>query len=365
MVSRTWVAAGLWFGLAACPALGQDMTSRYSPLSRTDAYGNAQPTSRLRRAMGTFQNRAQRDAVRGYQMSGRRAGRRGGLIPFALPRDRSWRPGPGRFTGIPEVTDVLPTPIISPWQRQAFRHYGGFARRAPERDAGSMAAVLSRRGTLLLATAQNAPVRRAQWQLVAAAIIERPGDDVPLEPEEEVKPFEPTTTMTEALHEGVVRSHEWNRDRAWNLLAEGEYRLASRTFEAAILLDSEDYEARIGEIFCQLSLSAMRTAASLVEQLARRDPNPFAHDVRLADRYPDGDDLREMRLAVQLFARRNSDVVLAEALRIFVLWHLDERDEAILLATSSSRELTGTAFGDWPVRIREAPAARSGEIDQP
>ena len=72
--------------LLSSTAVAQPGTN-YNPTSTTDAYGNARPQYLGRRPVGIFQNEVQRVGLRGYQIWGRRADRRGGFIPFALPGD--------------------------------------------------------------------------------------------------------------------------------------------------------------------------------------------------------------------------------------------------------------------------------------
>ena len=342
-------------------ATAQNVTTHYNPASRTDMYGNARPAADERRLVGLFQNKIQREALRGYQYAGRRANRRGGLIQFAFRSDRArWSSLRGRAP-VPSVSPGA----ISPAMQQAFLRYGGFGRRAGQRQAGDIAMVLGRRTALIQATSLNAPVRRAMWELGSTSGLLTPMVSTPLGQTEVVEPSQDASTLDQALRHGVLRSYLRSRADGWTWFAEGNYRRAARAFETAALLEPADFESRIAEMFCYLSLGAMRTSARLLEQLARRDPNPFLHDIDIANRYGAVERSREVRLRTRLFAQANAGVASAEALHIFTLWHFGERDEAVGAAAGSSRDLTGSVYADWPAKISAAEAAVNTVDEQP
>ena len=315
--------------------------------------------------MGIFQTIEQRDRLRGFQNAGRRAYRRGGMIPFSLPSDRSWQVAPSLFRGVPKIEDVLTGPDLSSLQEQSFRMYGGFSVRAPESAEAGMAAVLGRRRAMLAATSSNAPVHRARWELGVAAVTKAPAINDPTGATRLETPTGEQARLEDALHQRVTDSFGTGRADGWHWFEKGEYRRAARAFESAVMFDADDVESRIGEVFCYLSLGSERTATVLVEQLARRDPNPFVHDVPVAERYPSQEDLRSVRLGVQTFAERQGGFAHAEALRIFTLWHLGQRDEAEVLASSVSVTLAGTPFVNWPAQLRAMRAQLRGATDLP
>lgn len=359
-----WALIFISVGLMFSKASAQNAVTPYSPASRTDAYGNAEPGDRERRAVGWFQNEAQRSAYRGFQWAGRRANRRGGVIPFALAGDRLWRApvrGYGQYPSYPAGSfEAIPTSM-----RRAFHRYGGFGQRPGERQADDIATVLERRRALIQATSMNAPVRRAMWELGSTGGLPPATlsdlQALPGPPE----PSAAGSTLDQALRLGVSRSYARCRADGWTWFAEGHYRRAARAFEAVRLMEPADFESRIGELFCFLSLGAMRTSSSLLEQLARRDPNPFAHDLNVTERYGQTEGARQVRLRAQLWAQGAGDAAGREALHLLVLWYLGERDEAEACAARFARDFAGSIYADWPVKIVEANAAVEAADEEP
>jgi hypothetical protein len=123
------------------------------------------------------------------------------------------------------------------------------------------------------------------------------------------------------------------------------------------MLEPADSESRVGEVFCHLSLGAMRTATAVLGELLRRDPNPFAYDLNVANRY--GADARGAPLEIQV--RLQTEAAIggrsAGAFYPFVLWYLGQRDEAIRAAELFSRNEPDSIQADWPALMRAARQA--------
>jgi hypothetical protein len=265
---------------------------------------------------------------------------------------------------MPSVATMSPA-TVSPSMRRAFERHGGFGQRLQERDAADIGSVLGRRSALIQATSLNAPVHRSMWQLGTAGTLTASFRSTTLTEPEVPEAPEGGPTLDQALHQVVVQSYRQSRAEGWAMFTEGEYRRAARAFETVTLLQPADFESRIGELFCHVSLGGMRTSATLLTQLTRRDRNPFLHDLRISERYGTTEEARQVQLRAQLFAQANSGIASAEALHVFVLWYLGAREEAILTATGLSRDFPGTIYADWPARMRAAETALNAEGEQP
>jgi hypothetical protein len=93
-----------------------------------------------------------------------------------------------------------------------------------------------------------------------------------------------------------------------------------------------------------------------LQQLARRDPNPFVHEVNVADRYGGREEVTAVRLRIQLLAQAGNEEPSVQALHMFALWYLGDRAEALLAAGGSSRALSGTVYADWPAQMSAVDA---------
>ncbi len=346
--------------LLSSTAVAQPGTS-YNPTSTTDAYGNARPHYLGRRPVGIFQNEVQRVGMRGYQMWGRRVDRRGGFIPFALPGDALGRMQVRSRTVVP---GLLGPGRSSPGHRRAFDRYGGFGRRVGSGDAADLYTVLGRRQALIAATSLNAPMHRAFLRTGTSPGLPSTIGRVPFVPAEESDTAVSAVALGQRLRTGADAAHKRVRADAWAWFREAEYRRAARAFETAVMLQPLDAESRIGELFCHLSLGATRTAIAVLGELIRRDRNPLHYDLILTDAYGDASEARRVRVQAQLRASIAGDSADHRALHVLALWYLGEQDEAVVAASSLVRDLPGTAYADWPAKMRAARSAPAPETDQ-
>lgn len=320
------------------------------PVSPVDAYGNVQPTLREWRSIGrVYQNTAQRDALQNYRTFGRWPNDRG-FMPFTLPGDATavaLRTASGT-SAEPSVQSAL-----SPAKQQAFERYGGFGRR---RQNDKPSAALTRRYGLIAGSSLNAPVYRAISKSGGLVDVRSSLSRTPFINVEEVEAEAPT--LDDLLDRGDAAAQKRAKGEAWALFREGKYRQATRAFESAITLEPMDFESRIGEVFCYLSVGSTRTALALLGVLVRRDINPFQHDLRLADRYGNVADVNQLRIQGRRWADAADQAAEANAMYIFVLWYVGEREDALRAAESLAKRAPAKAFSSWPEKMR---AARSSE----
>jgi hypothetical protein len=354
LVGSIVLALMLLIGGPVGPTFAQGVPEYYSPSSRTDRYGNARPAVRERRLMGLFANEAQRQAMRGYQNVNRRTNRRGGLIPFALPVDRPWRAPVLRPTSVATIGAYSSVGGAPSSAQRAYRRYGGFNSRIGQGEADNIGGLLARRSDLIQATSMNAPIHRASLERGSPGLLMALPPSVPAEGVGAIEPGAGGVSLEESLRRGVVQSYLGSRSAGWARFGEGRYRRAARSFETATLLEPADNESRVGELFCHLSLGAMRTSVGLLGRLARRDPQPFRHELNVAERYGSPEDARAIRLQTQLFAQGSEGVADAQALYLFVLWHLGDKEAAMTAAKGISRDLAGSVYADWPDMMAEA-----------
>ena len=342
-----------------CPAVyAQIPDLREEPVSAIDAYGNVQPTLREWRSINVYQNEAQRDALRGYQTFEQLLGKRGGYVPFALPGD-VWSVARRAASGTSEAPSVKSA--LSPAKQRAFERYGGFGKR---QHAADRSAVFMRRYGLIAANSLNAPVYRAISKGgglvdVRASVARTPflySDVAEAEPE--------APTLDALLDRGDAGAQQRVAGEAWALFREGKYRRAMRAFESAVTLQPSDAESRIGEVFCYLSVGAGRTALALLGELIRRDVSLFQHDLRLADRYGSVGDVNQLRIQARLSADSAEQSADANALYVFVLWYVGEREDALRAADSLAKRAPAKAYATWPDKMRAARAAESS-VNEP
>ncbi len=347
--------AGLWAHNVAAQT-----GANYSATSATDVYGNVRPVYLDYRSVGSYRSEAERLAFRGFQTLGRRVDRRGGYTPYALPGDVFTRPR-GRVPH--RRASLLLADMWSSERRQAFKSYGGFGTRRVNPQTRGIASALERRHALIAATSLNAPVHRAALT-ANAAVGFRPMRSPALLVSTgvmESEAVEPTVTLEQRLRSSADRAHQRVRVEAWEWFRAGEFRRAARGFETAVSLEPADAESRIGELFSQVSLGAMRTALVVLRELNRHDDDPFLHDLNLTNAYGDPAQPRRLRLGLPFRAMGHSANPDARALYVLVLWYLGERDEAIIGATTLAGELSSGTYADWPAKMRAARASLAAE----
>jgi len=351
------VSCGVLALLASCPdLLAQVPDFVEGPISPVDAYGNVQPILRDWRSLGgVYQNTTQRDILQNYRTFGNGPDDRRGYMPFTLPGD-VWAVAKRAASGTSAEPSVRSA--ISPAKQRAFERYGGFGRR---RQNDNPSGALTRRYGLITASSLNAPVYRAISQNgglvdVRSSLARTPFINADVEDGEAEAP-----TLDDLLDRGDAAAQQRVGGEAWTLFREGQYRQATRAFESAITLEPLDFESRIGEVFCYLSVSATRTALALLGELVRRDINPFLHDLRMAERYGNVADVNQLRIQGRLWADAADQTAEANAMYLFVLWYLGEREDALRAAESLAKRAPAKAYASWPEKMRAARSAESSE----
>ncbi len=335
-------------------------------INRTDAYGNFRPGLPERRPLGIFRNEVEREAARGYQTINRRQNRRGGTIMFALPGDLLDLTTLGAMAD-PAIPTVLAS--ISPERRQAFARYGGFGPRIRGTEDAGVMSVFARRYALIAATSANAPVYRAMTRRSGMASLRSAIVRTPFVPDTAREESLPTASLFDRLNLGLDALHARARDEAWAWFREGEYGRAARGFESATTLEPDDLEARIGELFCQISVGALRTSVVLQQAINRRAgiKNPFLLDLDLSEQYGDIGTAQQLRIDAGLRAEgvdaaRSPD---RTATFILILWYLGGHDDAIRAATALARATEARAYADWPAKMNAAESVHSSAPPQP
>ena len=365
--ARVWAVAILAACLSA-PVTGRGQTG-IDPLDGVlrpaDVYGNAQAYRPERRALDLYQNEVQRQALSGYLNFNRRTGQRGYGAPFALPGDLLAATVNG-FTGAVFLQNAGRRPptingVSDRERRLAFGSYGGFGERRSYYAAGDPTGLFARRRELITATGLNAPVERAMGRSgalrgLAWSVSRTPflAPEVSQHDAEQAGDNAPQTTLDERLSTEVNVLHARTQAEGWAFFRDGNYRRAMRSFETAAMLDPQDFESRIGEIFCHVTIGAVRTAFVLFVELDRRDPNVFQHAFPVADRYGGVVTAQQVRLTAQGIAESAERSAEANALHIFVLWYMDRRDDALRAARTLAGRASGRLYAAWPDKMRAA-----------
>ncbi len=359
-------SAGLVLCCVVClfpaAARGQQQIS-YSPAAQTDAYGNARPVyQRIPLAVAPQQPVAQQ-GFHAYGWDAPSVNQRGAMGTLTLPTGLFARTIPQR----PLRTGYRGSMVrrqLTQWRQGALARYGGFDPRPGGLAAVNFESMVERRYALMAATALNAPVYRSMLKPTAGLGVlpqrTAPGDlDL-------TRNFAPSgMTFDERLRLGVVLAHQRARSEAWQWFREDEFHRAARGFESAARLEALDVESRIGELFCHLSLGAIRTAIAVQRSLNARNLNPFMAELNLSEMYSNPDLARELGVESGLWgqdADRDADLL---ALHVLVLWYIGEHDEAIVTATSFARDFADTAYAEWPQMMRAARAMVTTEDDKP
>ena len=344
--------------LLGAAALAQTATT-HNPVTRVDAYGSLRPAPRNRRSFGVFQNEIQRQALRGYQTRRRTGARRTGLAPLTTRRTLYGPAGAGLTAG--STSPYLPGDSLRRRQPGS-GGYQGFGRGSA--GQGDLLVALSRRSALLATTSPGAFVRRTLPGTGAALGTPSSGDGPLTAPYGKGDSEVVGLRLDERLRAGADLAHQRVRAGAWRHFREGDYRRASRAFETAVLLQPSDAESRIGELFCHLSVEAVRTAVAVMGQLVRRDPNPFLHDLDLTSAYGDAADARRVRIQAQFQANAAEEGANLIALNVLVLWYTGDRDEAVSAAAALVRDTPNSPYADWPAKLRSARSVLTAQPDQ-
>ena len=379
MGGRSWIFYLLPFAgstLFNAPLSAQTQTGKDSSASRFfDEYGNARTARKPRRSVGGVLGGSELTTPSsvggGLGLRPRGALPRGAEIsdPFTYVS----RPG---AQPVSRLDLLLATPRPVPiWRQQVFRTYGGFGTRPGIKPGTEGTAAMSRRYALIGADSINAPVIRANWQSgftsrVRLELEKTPFDanDGPMETEaepdsDELAP-EPlvVATLEEKLREDVLAIADRLRTEAWDAFKEGSYRRAARTFDSAASVERSD-EARVGELFCHYSLGATSTASSVLSELNRHSANPFAVDLAMPAKFRRVDDVTRAKIQARLDAASAQSTPETAALAIFVLWFLNDRDEATSAATRLAKHADAEAYAAWPAKMKSVPPP--GTMDVP
>jgi len=324
-------------------------------VSSVDAYGNVQPTLHEWRALGgIYQNETQRDALRNYRTFYRGPDDVRGYRPFTLPGD-AWAVAMRAASGTSAEPSVRSA--LTPAKQRAFERYGGFgSRRQDDKPSG----VLTRKYGLIAGSSLNAPVYRAISKGGGLVDVRASLGRTPFLGAEAEDGVAVAPTLDDLLDRGDSAAQQRVVGEAWALFREGKYRQSARTFEAAITLEPSDFKSRIGEVFCQLSVGASRTAPALLGELVRRDINPFHDDLRMVERYGNVTDVNELRIQGRRWANDPDQTAEANAMYTFILWYLGEREDALRAAESLAKRVPAKAYASWPEMMRAVRSIEPG-----
>ena len=318
--------------------------TRYSPVSRTDAYGNARSPYEPIRETSLFLD------------AGLTNGFAGGLTSQLLGLSRLPTRSPrGDERRLDPVAGLASSALGgNAWQRRAFASYGGFERRGSSARTSDLSVAFERRYALVAATGLNAPVHRASMRpgsrsYSSSALSRQPFVVATTPPEVEVG-----VPLGDWLGDTNRQAYARSRAQADAAFREGEYRRAVSAYQTAVMLEPSDVRARVGELFCYLSLGSFATAVVTSAELSRRPENPFLPDVDLTGAF--GDDADLLRIRSQAFVDGAAEPGPL-ALRTLALWYLGERDEAARVARLMPRGRSAGSFVDWAARLEAARAA--------
>ncbi len=357
MVGKVWlqVAFCVFFAttLGSRLAIAQVSTSGHA-VTRVDAYGNARPWYPERRVPGRYLNNAQYKSLRGAQAIGRRTNQRGGYSRFAHggvsvgSRLSPYLSAIGRRSyAFPSAGAISSSPWIS-------------SRNAPKNSSVDINRVLARRFVLMDESSLSAPIRRIVNDQRAGLGLAPDSTAVPMKYLFDTIPstlgqsgVEATTgplmedRLSTRLSLAVDVKYSTSLERAWNLFGKGEYRSSDRAFEYATIVRPDALEPRTGQLFCQMAIGSWRTAEATLGEIVRRDPLPFELDLAIADRFSNVEELRRLRLQIELYAQAYDESSTLTALLSFSFWHLGDRDEALRVAARLEESHPGTKLARW------------------
>lgn len=253
----------------------------------------------------------------------------------------------------------MPIPDYLDW-------YGGFGRHTAAGRAETVEQAIRRKPSMIASYGLTAPVRRAEKGAAAS------GGGGYLTPNSaaQYQPKEPAAVSTVALStqwQGRLNGTALRKlQEAWGLFNSRQYRPASRAFEAVTSLVPASTPARVGEVFCHISLGNFETADVLLLQLAsRKKENPFVANVNLADFYSSPQEVDRVRSVMQRLVLGNPTFTAAKSMQAFTFWYLGDRDGAIAAAgTLVTAPDVPASYLDWPEQMVEARRA-STQAPQP
>ncbi|MFQ5495923.1 MAG: hypothetical protein ACE5EX_11145 [Phycisphaerae bacterium] len=165
--------------------------------------------------------------------------------------------------------------------------------------------------------------------------------------------------LAASLRSGLTERSGRLKAEGWELFRAGAYTRSGRMFQVVSDIEPADIESRIGELFSQLSVGAVRTAVESLRTLTRHVTDPFSPTARMTEAYP------ERRVAVPVLTFLNTRLggdrqqVDLRALQALALWHLGRSREAIAIATKLAVDSPNGSYADWVERMRKAQDTRS------
>ena len=263
------VAAAACVVCVLAHASGAQTQIDYSPAARTDGYGNARPVYQRVPLAVPPQKVTRHRALRPYGWDTASVNRRGLLGSLTLPGDVFSRSAP-RARSTVRSRGPLAAPSLTSRQRRALGRFGGFSQRARRSTPADLPSMFERRYALVAATSLNAPVYRSLLKPsagfgLASTLARMP----PARPSETDNVLAPLSSLDRRLQAGVALVQARQRAEGWAWFHEGEFRRAARAFESVTLLEPQDTESRIGELFCHLSVEAVRGICCRVHPLGR------------------------------------------------------------------------------------------------
>lgn len=356
--------------LQACVATAHAQESMHDRLtgfylfsSRLDAYGNASDAAPLYRPLDIYQNPVQSKALQLHNL-GLRPQRRGGLMPFALPGDHIRQPQE-LITQTPLVPYLDEARKHQADRIRAVRSYGGFGERSKAAYQSEIQRAFARRFDLIQATANTAPVFRANLRHASVAGMLATIDTTPFD--ERGTDVNPDTALLlpQALETSVVASHRTTMGEAWDLFKNGDYRGAMRTFDSAEILQPDDTTARIGAIFSLIGVGSYNAAITELRLLDQDDPNLFLNPIDVAAKLDDRQRVAAMRVQTRVASDAPRERPELAGLHAFVLWYFGEHQEALSIAQAIAEESPNAAYAQWAHKMKAAEAAStSGSTGQ-
>lgn len=320
----------------------------YSPVTSFDAYGNARHRWVDRNSFGTspIYRPATTSPINTLLQTRRSAARQGfGFNEAAATYGLSGRPIKTARSGWQDGRGGLP---------RSFQLYGGFGERSE--TGGNIGSALARKRALIQATSLVAPVHRAMIRNSSFGdplqmAVEHPFLDQPTEPIEGAK----HVPLEELLTKDADSVFERSMDEGWGAFAEGQYRLAARSFEAAATIKPDKVEPSIGQVFCYAAVGAMKTATAVLPQIAASRGNFFsiAGEMDMGSRFARAAEVADVSIQTRLHAAENPADVNAAALNVIVQWFLGRKGEAQAAASAMSRTFPTSTFANWPSLLND------------
>lgn len=338
--------------------------SNPNPASTYDIPGTTAPYRPERRLVdpffSVFQTERQQHILSAYQTFNRRLNQRGLLTDRATTYGLDPVPIGFAASGAPEPFQLSTVMLLGGRSRLGAGGLLGLVGES-NRRAG-FGAIPAGRSALLLSTSLNAPLYRAFAATAGVVPTEDVSSRNPMLRAAAASPEEGAQSdrmVIPALRSAVTAKHRSMHDDAWAWFAERDYLRAVRAFDAAVLLDRDDHDARIGRVCCLVRLGRYRTASIALGRLLRREPNPFARELDVRRRIDDEETVTTIRRRCADHAQRHPDSVELAALDAFILWFLGDPHEAMRTARAVAAMPGGAAYAPWSAWMNAARAKRA------